>query len=106
VKKLVADAGLDLYDIDEIVYAGGTGCLPGLDETVLGVGFNEETVITPFSAGTAVGGGASDPTTILAKGAVIQAKLLAEILVIRTSFQRLVPRRNLRRSGLRVRPSG
>ena len=79
VKKLVADASLDLYDIDEIVYAGGTGCLPGLDETVLSVGFNEETVITPFSAGTAVGGGASDPTTVLAKGAVLQAKLLAEI---------------------------
>jgi len=79
VKKLVADAGLDLYDIDEIVYAGGTVCLPGLDETVLSAGFNEETVTTPFSAGTAVGGGASDPTTILAKGAVLQAKLLAEI---------------------------
>ena len=78
-KKLVADAGLDLYDIDEIVYTGGTGCLPGLDEAVLGAGFNEETVITPFSAGTAVGGGASDPTTILAKGAVLQAKLLSEI---------------------------
>ena len=78
VKKLVDDAGLDLYDIDEVVYAGGTGCLPGLDETVLGVGFSE-TVTTPFSAGTAVGGGTSDPTTILAKGAVLQAKLLAEI---------------------------
>lgn len=79
VKELVVDVGLDPHDIDEIVYAGGTGCLPGLDETVFGVGFNEETVITPFSAGTAVGGGASDPTTILAKGAVLQAKLLAEI---------------------------
>lgn len=78
-KKLVADAGLDMYDVDEIVYAGGTGCLPGLDETVLRAGFNEETVTTPFSTGTAVGGGASDPTTILAKGAVIQAKVLAEI---------------------------
>ena len=78
-KKLVADAGLDLYDIDEIIYAGGTGCLPGLDDTVLGIGFNEDTVTTPFSGGTAVGGGASDPTTILAKGAVLQAKLLAEI---------------------------
>jgi len=78
-KQLVVHAGLDLYDIDEIIYAGGTGCLPGLDETVLGVGFDEERVITPFSAGTAVGGGASDPTTILAKGAVLQAKLLAEI---------------------------
>jgi len=79
VKQLVADTGLDLHDIDEIVHAGGTGCLPGFNEAVLGVGFNEETVITPFSAGTVVGGGASDPTTILAKGAVLQAKLLAEI---------------------------
>ena len=79
VRKLVTDAGLDLYDIDEIVYVGGTGCLPGLDAAVLDVGFNEESVVTPFSSGTAVGGGASDPTTILAKGAVLQAKLLAEI---------------------------
>lgn len=80
VKKLVADTGIDLYDIDEIVYAGGTGCLPGLDAAVLDIGFNEDTVITPFSGGTAVGGGTSDPTTILAKGAVLQAKLLAEIV--------------------------
>jgi len=79
VKNLVTDAGLDLYDIDEIVYAGGTGCLPGLDEAILVIGFNAESVVTPFSSGTAVGGGASDPTTILAKGAVLQAKLLAEI---------------------------
>ena len=79
VNKLITDAGLDLYDIDEIVYAGGTGCLPGLDGAILGIGFNEGSVITPFSSGTAVGGGASDPTTILAKGAVLQAKLLAEI---------------------------
>ena len=78
-KKLVADAALDLWDVDEIVYAGGTGCLPGLDEAVLNAGFNLDTVTTPFSVGAAVGGGASDPTTILAKGAVIQAKLLAEI---------------------------
>ena len=78
-KRLVVDAGLDLYDVDEIVYAGGTGCLPGLDGAVLGVGFNEAMVTTPFSTGTAVGGGGSDPTTILAKGAVIQAKVLAEI---------------------------
>lgn len=78
-KNLVTDAGLDLHDVDEIVYAGGTGCLPGLDETVLDVGFNRGTVNTPFSVGTAVGGGGSDPTTILAKGAVLQAKLLSEI---------------------------
>ena len=79
VNKLITDAGLDLYDIDEIVYAGGTGCLPGLDGAILGIGFNEGSVVTPFSSGTAVGGGASDPTTILAKGALLQAKLLAEI---------------------------
>ena len=78
-KKLVADAGLDLYDIDEIVYVGGTGCLPGLDRAVLDAGFLEEVVVTPFSDGTAVCGGASDPTTLLAKGAVLQAKCLAEI---------------------------
>jgi len=79
VKALVEGAGLDLYDVDEIVYVGGTGCLPGLDESLMGLGFNEATIVTPFSAGTAVGGGAGDPTAILAKGCVLQAKLLAEI---------------------------
>lgn len=78
-KALIESAGLDLYDVDEIIYVGGTGCLPGLDESLLGLGFNENTIITPFSAGTAVGGGAADPTTILSKGAVLQARLLTEI---------------------------
>jgi hypothetical protein len=79
VKALVQSAGLDLYDVDEIVYVGGTSCLPGLDESLMGLGFNENTIVTPFSSGTAVGGGASDPTTILSRGCVVQAKLLAEI---------------------------
>ncbi|KAI6000914.1 heat shock protein 70 family [Pisolithus albus] len=34
VKELVARAEMDLFDIDEVVYVGGSACLPGLDETL------------------------------------------------------------------------
>jgi heat shock 70kDa protein 1/2/6/8 len=77
VKELVASVGLDLYDVDEIVYVGGSACLPGLDET-LAQGF-QESVFTPFTAGTIVGGGVGDPTTILARGCALQAQLLASL---------------------------
>lgn len=77
VKEVVAAAGLDLYEVDEIVYVGGSASLPGLDES-LAQGF-PETLVTPFTAGTVVGGGVGDPTTILARGAVLQAKLLATL---------------------------
>jgi heat shock 70kDa protein 1/2/6/8 len=77
VQELIASAGLDLYDVDEIVYVGGSASLPGLDET-LAQGF-AESVVSPFTAGTVVGGGVGDPTTILARGAALQAKLLATL---------------------------
>ncbi|KAH8091341.1 actin-like ATPase domain-containing protein [Cristinia sonorae] len=77
VQELVARAGLDLFDVDEIVYVGGSASLPGLDETLAG-GFSE-TVVTPFTAGTVVGGGVGDPTTILARGCALQASLLANL---------------------------
>lgn len=75
VKELVEGAGLDLYDVDEIVYVGGSTSLPGLDET-LAQSF-AESVVTPFTSGTVVGGGIGDPTIILARGCATQAKLLA-----------------------------
>lgn len=77
-KELLSSAGLDLYDIDEIVYIGGSACLPGLDETLVGGGFRED-VVTPFGAGTVVGGGAGDPTTILARGCALQAQIIASL---------------------------
>ena len=77
VRALVEGAGLDLYDVDELVYVGGSASLPGLDEA-LAAGF-PETVVSPFTAGTVVGGGVGDPTTVLARGAVLQAKLLAAL---------------------------
>ncbi|KZP06270.1 actin-like ATPase domain-containing protein [Athelia psychrophila] len=77
VREIVAGAGLDLYDVDEIVYVGGSACLPGLDET-LAQGF-AASVYTPFAAGTVVGGGIGDPTTILARGCALQAQLLASL---------------------------
>ncbi|KAI0917757.1 hypothetical protein AcW1_000030 [Taiwanofungus camphoratus] len=77
VKELVAGAGLDLYDIDEVVYVGGSASLPGLDET-LAEGL-QESVVTPFTAGTVVGGGVGDPTAILSRGCALQAKLVANL---------------------------
>lgn len=79
VKALLASAAVDAHQVDEIVYVGGTSCLPGLDEHVsLAVGFRED-VDTPFSLGTVVGGGVGDPTTVLARGCAIQAELIASI---------------------------
>ena len=79
VSALLADAGVDAHDVDEIVYVGGTTCLPGLDECVsLSGGFKED-IETPFSRGTVVGGGVGDPTTILARGCAFQAALISSI---------------------------
>ncbi|TCD61519.1 regulator protein, partial [Steccherinum ochraceum] len=77
VKELASGAGLDLHEVDEIVYIGGSASLPGLDET-LSQGFTEN-VVTPFVSGTVVGGGIGDPTTILARGCALQALLLASL---------------------------
>ncbi|KAG9311204.1 Hsp70 protein-domain-containing protein [Chiua virens] len=52
IKELAESAEIDLYDIDEIVYIGGSASLPGLDES-LSHAFTES-VITPFKAGTVV----------------------------------------------------
>ena len=79
VRALLADAGVDAHDVDEIVYVGGTTCLPGLDECLcLSGGFRED-IETPFSRGTVVGGGIGDPTTILARGCALQAALISSI---------------------------
>ncbi|KAF8154933.1 Hsp70 protein-domain-containing protein [Crassisporium funariophilum] len=79
VAALLADAGVDSHDVDEIVYVGGTTCLPGLDERLcLSGGFRED-VETPFARGTVVGGGVGDPTTILARGCAAQAALIESI---------------------------
>lgn len=75
-RKLAAEATLDLHEVDEIVYIGGSACLPGLDET-LAPAFRED-VRSPFQAGS-VQGGPGDPTTLLARGCVHQAMLLAWI---------------------------
>lgn len=98
VKELVEGAGLDLYDVDEVVYVGGSACLPGLDET-LAQGF-PETLSTPFTAGTVVGGGVGDPTTILARGCALQAQLLASLgeedVELKKSFERHSERLNVK----------
>ena len=75
--ELLQRAGLDWIHIDEVVYAGGSACLPGLD-AALAVHLRED-AITPFDTGTVAGGGIGDPTTVLARGAALQARLLAEI---------------------------
>lgn len=76
IRKLAKEAGMDLYEVDEIVYVGGSACLPGLDET-LAPAFRDD-VRTPFQTGS-VQGGPGDPTTLLARGCVQQASLLTWI---------------------------
>jgi heat shock protein 1/8 len=75
--ELLQRASLDWINVDEVVYAGGSACLPGLD-AALAVHLRED-VITPFVTGTVAGGGVGDPTAVLARGAALQARLLAEI---------------------------
>ncbi|KAF8906352.1 Hsp70 protein-domain-containing protein, partial [Mucidula mucida] len=77
ITNLLSSLKIDPYEIDEIVYVGGTSCLPGLDEHL--VASFSETVSTPFSMGTVVGGGIGDPTTLLARGCAIQAAMIAQI---------------------------
>ena len=77
-------------ELAEMVYIGGSTSLPGLDES-LSQGFTES-VITPFKAGTVVGGGVGDPTTILARGCALQAHLL--VSVARESLDELLGRFN------------
>ncbi|KAH6904660.1 dnaK-type molecular chaperone bipA [Coprinopsis sp. MPI-PUGE-AT-0042] len=76
VVSLLAEAGVDAHEVDEIVYVGGTASLPGLDEHVVLAGGFKEDVTTPFARGTVIGGGIGDPTSILARGCAIQAALL------------------------------
>ncbi|KAF9526807.1 Hsp70 protein-domain-containing protein [Crepidotus variabilis] len=84
------EEGVDAHDIDEIVYIGGSSCLPGLDERLsLQVGLRSDEDHIPegtkprppvqrngVSTGT---GGVSDPTTVLARGCAIQAALLFKL---------------------------
>lgn len=85
VVEMLGSAGVDAKEVGEIVYVGGTGSLPGLDEAVQGgAGFGEGDeesgeggVQTPFSRGIVQGGGIGDPTTVLARGCAVQAALLA-----------------------------
>jgi heat shock 70kDa protein 1/2/6/8 len=88
--ELLQTAGLDWINVDEVVYAGGSACLPGLD-AALAVHLRED-VITPFATGTVAGGGIGDPTTVLARGATLQARLMADINgadeQVRKAFQR------------------
>lgn len=80
VVDLLASAGVDAKEVDEIVYVGGTGSLPGLDERVqVSAGFGEDEVVTPFTRGIVQGGGIGDPTTILARGAAAQAALIVSL---------------------------
>jgi heat shock protein 1/8 len=88
--ELLQRAGLDWIHVDEVVYVGGSACLPGLDAAL--AGHLREDALTPFVTGTVAGGGIGDPTTVLARGAALQARLLAEIsgadTRVRSAFER------------------
>jgi heat shock protein 1/8 len=75
--ELIQRASLNWVQVDKVMYAGGSACLSGLD-AALSVHLCEDST-TPFITGTVAGGGIGDPTTILARGAALQARLLAEI---------------------------
>ncbi|KAF8823212.1 hypothetical protein HHX47_DHR10000100 [Lentinula edodes] len=79
IVDLLAEAKVDPHQVDEIVYVGGTTCLPGLDEHIGLAGGFSEGVNTPFSMGTVIGGGIGDPTTVLARGCAVQAALIASL---------------------------
>ena len=79
VRELLASAGVNGQYVDEIVYVGGTTCLPGLNEHLCLEGGFAESVTTPFSAGTIAGGGVGDPTEILARGCALQAEVLHSV---------------------------
>jgi heat shock protein 1/8 len=65
VSALLADAGVDAHNIDEIIYVDGTTCLSGLDDCIcLNGKFREEI---------------GDPTTILAIGCALQVALSLSI---------------------------
>ncbi|THH14072.1 hypothetical protein EW146_g6206 [Bondarzewia mesenterica] len=66
VQDLLSSVGLDFLNVDEVVYVGGSACLPGLDDA-LAQGYSEFTV-SPFTVGTVAGGGTGDPTTMIARG--------------------------------------
>jgi len=76
---LLESAAFDPHHVDEIVYVGGSTCLPGLDEQLCVHGGFREDVDTPFARGTVVGGGVGDPTTVLARGCAVQAALIAAL---------------------------
>jgi heat shock protein 1/8 len=76
VHELLAAADVDPQYVDEIIYVGGSTCLPGLDEHLCLNGGFSESVKTPFSMGTVAGGGVGDPTEIIARGCALQAELL------------------------------
>ena len=75
--KLLESAGRDWLNVDEIIYVGGSASLPGLDDA-LAAGYSDD-AFTPFKAGTVQGGGAGDPTTVIARGCALQAALLASL---------------------------
>jgi heat shock 70kDa protein 1/2/6/8 len=51
VSALLADAGVDAHNIDEIIYVDGTTCLPGLDDCICLNGEFREEIETPFHVG-------------------------------------------------------
>ncbi|KAJ3561168.1 hypothetical protein NP233_g10361 [Leucocoprinus birnbaumii] len=79
ITSLLEEASIDPYDVDEIVYVGGSTCLPGLDEHItLSSGLRED-IETPFTRGIVIGGGIGDPTTLLARGCAAQAYLISSL---------------------------
>ncbi|KAF7294520.1 Sorting nexin-41 [Mycena kentingensis (nom. inval.)] len=79
VKALLESLSLDPCEVDEIVYVGGTACLPGLDSHLINAVGLPEKVSSCFSNSTMGSGAVGDPTSVLSVGCALQAALLLDI---------------------------
>ncbi|RAH42046.1 ribosome-associated complex protein SSZ1 [Aspergillus brunneoviolaceus CBS 621.78] len=73
IEQVVKKAGLDVLDIDEVIFAGGTSHTPKIAQLARNI-FSEKTTILAPSTFTA----AINPSELAPRGAAIQASLIQE----------------------------
>ncbi|KZT33147.1 actin-like ATPase domain-containing protein [Sistotremastrum suecicum HHB10207 ss-3] len=69
IKAVLAQCQVDPVFVDEVVFVGSTAALPGL----------RDSVALEFPETTEVSGNGDDPSQIIARGAALQARLIASI---------------------------
>ncbi|KAH8827695.1 actin-like ATPase domain-containing protein [Flagelloscypha sp. PMI_526] len=81
-EETLKEGGVKGEWIDEVVYLGGSASLPGLDESLtasLNLLVDDGLCITGHSSTHIAGQGLADPTTVLSRGAAIQAALIESL---------------------------